>query len=518
MREAPSVSDERPVSGQGSTAVAGPAPVVELRGIVKRFPGVVANDGVDFALAHRRGPCPPRRERRREEHAHEHPRRAVPARCRGDPHRRAAGGLPLPAGRDRRRPRDGPPALHAGRVHDRHRERHHRPRAAALPARPGPLRRRDRPPRRGARPERRPAGEGLAAVRRRATAGRDPQGPVSRRPGPDHGRADGGPGAPGDRRPVRDAAVDDRGGAQRRVHQPQAGRGPLDRRPDHRHAPREGHGRRAARRGRHEGPAGHADGRTRGPREPGANADAAGRDRARRRGGRGGRRQGSPRPARRLARGPFGRDRRHRGRRGQRPERAGRGHHGPAAVPRSRPGRGRGHRQPAGPRGDQARRGTRARGPDRRRHRAEPLAGRQPDHEALPGLAHRPRLDDRHGRRPGRLEPAEGQLRHLGSIDRDPGPPALRRQHPAPDPRARDRVRAAADDRRPAHPRPGRRRGRAGPPAAPRAAGGGGGDPPHLGGSRRDPRALGPGRRAVRGADRRDRPTPRTPTSPGSAS
>jgi simple sugar transport system ATP-binding protein len=51
VREAPSASDERRVSELGSTAVADQAPVVELRGIVKRFPGVVANDGVDFALA-----------------------------------------------------------------------------------------------------------------------------------------------------------------------------------------------------------------------------------------------------------------------------------------------------------------------------------------------------------------------------------------------------------------------------------------------------------------------------------
>ncbi len=39
------------MSGQTPTAVATPAPAVELRGIVKRFPGVVANDGVDFALS-----------------------------------------------------------------------------------------------------------------------------------------------------------------------------------------------------------------------------------------------------------------------------------------------------------------------------------------------------------------------------------------------------------------------------------------------------------------------------------
>ena len=36
---------------QGSTSATGSPPAVELRGIVKRFPGVVANDGVDFSLA-----------------------------------------------------------------------------------------------------------------------------------------------------------------------------------------------------------------------------------------------------------------------------------------------------------------------------------------------------------------------------------------------------------------------------------------------------------------------------------
>ena len=51
MREAPSGIDEQQVSGQEPTDVAIQAPAVELRGIVKRFPGVVANDGVDFTLA-----------------------------------------------------------------------------------------------------------------------------------------------------------------------------------------------------------------------------------------------------------------------------------------------------------------------------------------------------------------------------------------------------------------------------------------------------------------------------------
>ena len=50
-------------------------------------------------------------------------------------------------------------------------------------------------------------------------------------------------------------------GRERRVHQPQARRGARDRRPDHRHAPRPGDGRRAARRGRDEGRPRAADGR-----------------------------------------------------------------------------------------------------------------------------------------------------------------------------------------------------------------------------------------------------------------
>ncbi len=51
MREAPSGHDEQRVSSPAATADAQGVPAVELRGIVKRFPGVVANDGVDFKLA-----------------------------------------------------------------------------------------------------------------------------------------------------------------------------------------------------------------------------------------------------------------------------------------------------------------------------------------------------------------------------------------------------------------------------------------------------------------------------------
>jgi ABC-type uncharacterized transport system ATPase subunit len=51
VRDVPSGIDEHPVNPQGPADVATLAPSVELRGIVKRFPGVVANDGVDFVLA-----------------------------------------------------------------------------------------------------------------------------------------------------------------------------------------------------------------------------------------------------------------------------------------------------------------------------------------------------------------------------------------------------------------------------------------------------------------------------------
>ena len=76
-----------------------PAVLVAMRGIVKDFPGVRANDGVDFELRRRRGPRAPRRERRRQDDAHERPRRASTARTRA--RSRSAGD-------------DGPASLAAG--------------------------------------------------------------------------------------------------------------------------------------------------------------------------------------------------------------------------------------------------------------------------------------------------------------------------------------------------------------------------------------------------------------------
>ena len=197
----------------------------------------------------------------------------------------------------------------------------------------------------------------------------------------------------GGRGAVRDAPVDDRRRPERRLHQPQARRGPRDRRPDHGHAAR----------ARSPPPGVPAAGATKADLArlmvgrsvlEIARADAVrarARSSSRSSGVVGRQRPGPAGAARRLARRPGGRDRRHRGGRRQRPERARRGHHRAAAVP------GRGHcRRPGpwrtGPPATAIRRGrrARARGPDRRRQRPEPVAHRQPDHEALPRRARSP--------------------------------------------------------------------------------------------------------------------------------
>ena len=81
---------------------------------------------------------------------------------------------------------------------------------------------------------------------------------------------------------------------------------------------------------------------------------------------------------------------------------------------------GAGRRQPVRPHDDRPRRGPRARGPQRGRQRAEPVARRQPDHEALPGQAHRARPGDRQWGRAGGRERAQGALRDLGAVRSTP--------------------------------------------------------------------------------------------------
>ena len=250
----------------------------------------------------------------------------------------------------------------------------------------------------------------------------------------------------GDRRAVPDAPVDDRRRPQRRVHQPQARRGARHRRPDHGHAPRAGHGRRPLAGGRDDGRPGPADGRPGRARDRRADAAATPGD---------------------VVLAVSGRRRRDNDRglpalRGVSLEVrageivgiaavAGNGQSelaevitGLRAVRAARPRRRRGRRQPvAAATGIEQRRRPRPGGPDRGRQRAEPVARRQPDHEALPRCARRARLGRRR-RRGARRRRRRSRTRtgsRRPSIDTQ-ARLAVRRQPPAADPRPRDRVRS----------------------------------------------------------------------------
>ena len=268
--------------------------------------------------------------------------------------------------------------------------------------RPAPLRSRGRAAGRPVRAAGRPAGQDLAAVGRRAAAGRDPQDALPRRADPDHGRADRRPRPPGGRRAVRDAALDDRRRPQRRVHQPQARRG----------ARRSPTGSRSCAAARSRPPALSPTGAT-------TKADLARRmvgrtvletvQRTPQRAGR----VVSSRSGTSTADNDRGlpalrgvsldvarrRDRRHRRGRRQRPERAGPGHHRPAAVRRQRDGRRRGGREPDRPAMPSATASpTCPRTGPASGSSPEPVDRRQPDHEALPRRAGRARLVHRRHR------------------------------------------------------------------------------------------------------------------------
>ena len=174
--------------------------VLEMRGIRKEFPGIVANDDVDLDIRRGRGARAPRRERRRQVDADEHPLRALPARRGRDPAARQA--RPVHARRATRS------SAGIGMVHQHF---------MLIPVmtvaenivlgvepREGPAPRRGAAPSSGfasssraVRARRRPGGARRRHHRRPAAAGRDPEGALPRGRRPDPRRADGGAHAAG---------------------------------------------------------------------------------------------------------------------------------------------------------------------------------------------------------------------------------------------------------------------------------------------------------------------------------
>ena len=259
--------------------------------------------------------------------------------------------------------------------------------------------------------------------RRRAAAGRDPEAALPRRPDPDHGRADGRPGAAGDGGPVPDAPGDGRRRAERRLHQPQAERGRW----------RSPTGSRscaaAGSRRRHSRAAGVTKrdlarlmvGRDllglyeRTPSEPG---DVLPRRR----------RTSRPTTTADCRRCGACRSRSASGEIVGIAAVAGNGQSELAEVitglrrcAGQRPDRARDGQQPAAAARDPGRRRPRPRGPDRRRQRPEPVARRQPDHEALPGAAGLAGLADRRRPHADAGRGAQGAVRDRGAVGRDTG-------------------------------------------------------------------------------------------------
>ena len=185
------------------------AAAVSMRGITKRFPGVVANDRVDFEAAVG------------EVHALLGENGAGKSTLSNiltglyhpDEGELELFGSPVTLGSPRDAldagDRDGAPALPPRR--DVHGGRERRPRRSPLrralaPAPASRDRARGRRARRAVRARGRSAREDLAALRRRAAAGRDPEGALPRRADPDPRRADRGAHAAGGRGALRDPA------------------------------------------------------------------------------------------------------------------------------------------------------------------------------------------------------------------------------------------------------------------------------------------------------------------------
>ena len=240
------------------------APLLELKGITKRFPGVVANDSVDFDL------------RAGEVHALlgengagkstlmnilyglYHPDEGE-IRMRGEPKRISSPNEAIDLG--------------IGMVHQ-----HFMlipvmtvTENIVLGVEPnrGPLHEHGRGPRAGARhlealrARRAARREDRVDLRRPAAARRDPEGALPRRRHPHPRRAHGGADAAGGGRAVRDPALAPGRGQVDHLHHPQAPRGARHRRPDHGPAARQDDRDRAAR-GRHRGQPRDAHGRARG--------------------------------------------------------------------------------------------------------------------------------------------------------------------------------------------------------------------------------------------------------------
>ena len=109
-------------------------PVLEVRGLVKEYPGVRALQGVDFDVLRGRGPLPARPQRRRQVDADQVRLRRGRADRRRDPRRRRAAAGRRPRARRSRRRRDDLPGARPRRGPDRRREHLPRPRAAPRPA------------------------------------------------------------------------------------------------------------------------------------------------------------------------------------------------------------------------------------------------------------------------------------------------------------------------------------------------------------------------------------------------